>query len=83
MNRSQRSSESQNDSFFSGSSFRNRTGNSMTSVESLLMSCIFALPRALCDLRNKRIRLAAWFVSAGIFVSQLVINLIKIAPRFR
>ena len=48
-----------------------------------LMSCIFALPRALRDLRNKRIRLAAWFVSAGIFVSQLVINLIKIAPRFR
>ena len=47
-----------------------------------LMSCIFALPRALRDLKAARIRLAAWVLSAGIFAAQLVINLIKIAPRF-
>lgn len=47
-----------------------------------LMSCIFALPRALRDLSNKHIRLSAWILAAGIFTAQLIINLIKIAPRF-
>ena len=47
-----------------------------------LMSCIFALPRALKEVPEKRIRLAAWILSSGIFLSQLIINLIKIAPRF-
>ncbi len=48
-----------------------------------LMSCIFALPAALAEVRNKKIRCAPWALSAGIFAAQLVINLIKIAPRFR
>ena len=48
-----------------------------------MMSCIFALPRALCDLKNRHIRAAAWLLSAGIFTAQLIINLIKIAPRFQ
>lgn len=48
-----------------------------------LMSCIFALPRALRDLPDKKIRLSAWALSAGIFAAQLIINLIKIAPRFQ
>ncbi len=48
-----------------------------------LMSCIFALPRALRDLKSKRVRFGIWVLSAGIFTAQLIINLIKIAPRFR
>ena len=48
-----------------------------------LMSCIFALPRALRDISNKHIRLSAWILATGIFAAQLIINLIKIAPRFR
>ena len=48
-----------------------------------LMSCIFALPRALRDISNKYIRLSSWILAAGIFTAQLIINLIKIAPRFR
>ena len=48
-----------------------------------LMSCIFALPRALRDISNKHIRLSAWILASGIFSAQLIINLIKIAPRFR
>ena len=48
-----------------------------------LMSCIFALSRALRDLKDRRFRIAAWLLSAGIFSAQLIINLIKIAPRFR
>lgn len=47
-----------------------------------LMSCIFALPRALRDCKNKYLRLGSLILSIGIFVSQLIINLIKIAPRF-
>ena len=48
-----------------------------------LMSCIFALPEALDGVKNKKIRTAAWLLSSGIFLSQWIINLIKIAPRFR
>ena len=48
-----------------------------------LMSCIFALPRAVRDLREKRVRAGAWVISVGIYTAQLVINLIKIAPRFQ
>ncbi|MBQ6503580.1 MAG: hypothetical protein IJI57_06675 [Flexilinea sp.] len=48
-----------------------------------LMSCIFALPRALRDISNKYIRLSAWILAVGIFTAQLIINLIKIAPRFQ
>ena len=48
-----------------------------------LMSCIFALPRALRDLPHKRVRTAARVLSAAVFTAQLIINLIKIAPRFR
>ena len=48
-----------------------------------LMSCIFSLPRALRDIPNRRLRTAAWAVSIAVFASQLVINLIKIAPRFQ
>ncbi len=48
-----------------------------------LMSCIFALPRAIRELRDRRVRLGAWVLSAGIFTAQLIINLIKIAPRFQ
>ena len=48
-----------------------------------LMSCIFALPRALRDISNKHIRLSAWILAAGIFTAQIIINLIKISPRFR
>ena len=48
-----------------------------------LMSCIFALPRALRDLSNKQIRVCAWILASGIFTAQLIINLIKIAPRFQ
>ena len=47
-----------------------------------LMSCIFALPRAIDGAVNKKIRSAAWILSAGIFTAQLIINLVKIAPRF-
>ncbi len=47
-----------------------------------LMSCIFALPRAL-EGKRRQLVLPAWIVSAAVWVSQLVINLIKIAPRFR
>lgn len=48
-----------------------------------LMSCMFALPRALSVLKNKRLQIFARCLSAGIFAAQLVINLIKIAPRFQ
>ncbi|MBQ6517667.1 MAG: hypothetical protein IJI14_03050 [Anaerolineaceae bacterium] len=48
-----------------------------------LMSCIFALPRALRDIRNKSILLSARVIAAAVFTSQLIINLIKIAPRFQ
>ena len=48
-----------------------------------LMSCIFALPRALREVQNKHLRSAAWLASSGVFLAQLIINLIKIAPRFR
>lgn len=48
-----------------------------------LMSCIFALPRALEGIRSRRIRFGALILSAGIFTAQLIINMIKIAPRFR
>ena len=48
-----------------------------------LMSCIFALPRALRGIRSKPMRTAAWITAAAVFSAQLVINLIKIAPRFR
>ena len=48
-----------------------------------LMSCIFALPRALRDLRDRRVRLGAWVLSAGIFTAQFILNLIRIAPRFK
>ncbi len=48
-----------------------------------LMSCIFALPRTLEGIRSRKIRSAAWVLSADIFAAQLIINLIKIAPRFR
>ena len=48
-----------------------------------LMSCIFAISRALRGIRSKPLRTAAWITSAAVFVAQLVINLIKIAPRFR
>lgn len=48
-----------------------------------LMSCIFALPRALRDLKGGHVRTAAWLLSAGIFAAQLIINLVKIAPRFQ
>lgn len=47
-----------------------------------LMSCIFALPRAL-EGKRKQIVLPAWVLSGAVWISQLVINLIKIAPRFR
>ena len=46
-----------------------------------LMSCIFALPRALRDTRDRRVCVGARVVSAGIFTVQIIINLIKIAPR--
>lgn len=48
-----------------------------------MMSCIFALPRALRDLKSKPLRTAAWFTSAAVFAAQFIINLIKIAPRFQ
>ena len=48
-----------------------------------LMSCIFALPRALRESGSRRIRLTALILSGGVFLSQLIINIIKIAPRFR
>ncbi|MBQ4514589.1 MAG: hypothetical protein II969_16470 [Anaerolineaceae bacterium] len=48
-----------------------------------LMSCIFTLPRALREVEQKWLRIGAWCLSSGIFAAQLVINLIKIAPRFR
>ncbi len=47
-----------------------------------LMSCIFTLPRAL-EGKRRQLVLPAWIFSAAVWVSQLVINLIKIAPRFR
>ncbi len=47
-----------------------------------LMSCIFALPRAL-EGKRRQLVLPARIVSAAVWASQLVINLIKIAPRFR
>ncbi len=47
-----------------------------------LMSCIFTLPRAL-EGKRRQLVLPAWIISAAVWVSQLVINLIKIAPRFR
>ena len=47
-----------------------------------LMSCIFALPRALRETGSRRIRLTALILSGGVFLSQLIINIIKIAPRF-
>ena len=47
-----------------------------------LMSCIFALPRAL-EGRSRKLVLPARIVSAAVWASQLVINVIKIAPRFR
>ena len=47
-----------------------------------LMSCIFALPRAL-EGKRRQLVLPAWIVSAAVWASQLVINIIKIAPRFR
>ncbi len=48
-----------------------------------LMSCIFALPRALRGIRSKPLRTAAWITAAAVFSAQLAINLVKIAPRFR
>ena len=48
-----------------------------------LMSCIFALPRALRKVQKKQVRFSTWILSSGIFIAQLIINLIKIAPRFR
>ena len=48
-----------------------------------LMSCIFALPRAVRDLREKRVIIGAWVLSWAVFAAQLVINLIRIAPRFQ
>ena len=48
-----------------------------------LMSCIFALPRALRDIKKRNIRIALWTAAAGIFTAQLILNLIKIAPRFQ
>ena len=47
-----------------------------------LMSCIFALPRAL-EGRSRKLVLPARIISAAVWISQLVINIIKIAPRFR
>lgn len=47
-----------------------------------LMSCIFSLPLALSKVRAGWIRKGAWCLSGGIFAAQLLINLIKIAPRF-
>ena len=47
-----------------------------------LMSCIFALPRALRDIKSKYIKIGARLISYGIFIAQLIINLIKISPRF-
>lgn len=48
-----------------------------------LMSCIFALPRALRDIKNKPVVISSRILAAAVFASQLVINIIKIAPRFR
>ena len=47
-----------------------------------LMSCIFALPRALRDISKKYVLISARVLAAGIFTVQIIINLIKIAPRF-
>ena len=47
-----------------------------------LMSCIFNLPSALKTSRSSKIRLCAQILSWGIYIAQLIINLIKIAPRF-
>ncbi len=47
-----------------------------------LMSCVFALPRALAG-KRKAIVLPARLLAGAVWASQLVINLIKIAPRFR
>lgn len=55
-----------------------------------LMSCIFSLPLALesanglpTALKQKWAVRAGWLLSGSIFLAQLVINLIKITPRFR
>lgn len=53
-----------------------------------LMAAIFSLPIALQDRqpaalsKKKPLLTAAWVTSIGIFLAQLTINLIKIAPRF-
>ena len=47
-----------------------------------LMSCIFALPTAAEGMKSRGGRIGLWALAAGIFTAQLVINLIKIAPRF-
>lgn len=46
-----------------------------------LMSCIFALPGSLSG-KGQKTRTVAMIVSGCVWLSQLVINLIKIAPRF-
>lgn len=53
-----------------------------------LMAAIFSLPIALQDWQSaalsekKPLVTAAWVTSIGVFLAQLIINLIKIAPRF-
>ncbi|MHC1772741.1 MAG: hypothetical protein AB9907_13610 [Flexilinea sp.] len=53
-----------------------------------LMGTIFSLPLALQSgmvpkcLQRKTVCTAAWMLSTGIFLSQFVINLVKISPRF-
>jgi hypothetical protein len=53
-----------------------------------LMAAIFSLPITLQDWQSaafskkKLLVTAAWITSIGIFLAQLIINLIKIAPRF-
>ena len=53
-----------------------------------LMAAIFSLPITLQDwqsaafYKKKQLVTAAWITSIGIFLAQLIINLIKIAPRF-
>lgn len=53
-----------------------------------LMASVFSIPQAVetgqvpAILRHKSIRIGSWIVAGGILVSQFIINLIKIAPRF-
>jgi len=52
------------------------------------MASVFSIPQAVetgqvpAVLRHKSIRIGSWILASGILVSQFIINLIKIAPRF-